>query len=345
MENFTVFAHPDFDDHEQVVFISERMSGLKAIIAIHDTKLGPSLGGCRVWRYDNENEALWDVLRLSYGMSYKAAISNLALGGGKAVILADPKTKKTPEMMQAFGQAVEQLAGRYITAKDVGTSVKDMDIIAGATRHVVGLSSGEGDPSPYTALGVFLAIKATVKRRFNSDLNGVTVSVKGLGNVGYDLCDRLHKVGAKLIVSDIREDIVQKAKDAFEAQSASVDDIIYADADVFAPCAMGADLSHETIPKIKAKIICGGANNQLKEQSDDELLIKNSITYCPDYLVNAGGLISVSRIPLSMNEEQVLAKINEIPSTLNQIFDLAEEQSEATGHVADQIAMQKMGRA
>lgn len=344
MENYTLFSHQDFDAHEQVVFASDAKSGLRAIIAIHDTTLGPSLGGCRVWRYDDEEEALRDVLRLSSGMSYKAAISGLNLGGGKAVILADTHTEKTPVMMRAFGQAVERLAGRYITAKDVGTTVADMDTIATQTGHVVGLSSGEGDPSPYTALGVFTALECAVRQRFESGLDSLTVCVKGLGNVGYDLCRKLHKAGAKLIVSDINEAFTQKAAQEFQASIVSPDEAVMCDADVFAPCALGADLSKATIPHMKAKIVCGGANNQLHEPNDDDLLTQRNILYCPDYLVNAGGLISVSRVPLGMDEDQVLAKIGEIPKTLEHIFLKARAEKQPTGNIADSIAKARMGR-
>ncbi|MEM7619791.1 MAG: Glu/Leu/Phe/Val dehydrogenase dimerization domain-containing protein [Pseudomonadota bacterium] len=344
MENLSIFSHTEFNDHEQIVFASDQDSGLKAIIAIHDTTLGPSLGGCRVWRYDNENEALQDVLRLSAGMSYKAAISNLALGGGKAVILADPVTEKTPAIMQAFGRAIERLAGRYITAKDVGTSIADMDTISTQTNHVVGLSTGEGDPSPYTGLGVFLAMQTAVKRRFETDLKDITVSVKGLGNVGYDLCRKLHDAGARLIVADLNKNITKQAEDQLNAKVVSQDSIMFEDADVYAPCALGADLSNDTIPRLKAKIICGGANNQLATPSDDDLLVAHDITYCPDYLVNAGGLISVSRIPLQMTEDEVLAKIDDIPKTLEHVFAIARSEKKPTGYVANRMVKAMIGR-
>ena len=290
-----IFTHPEFDGHEQVVFSQNGRDGLKSIIAIHNSTLGPALGGCRIWNYQTEADALSDVLRLSRGMSYKAALAGLPLGGGKSVILADSRTEKTPAMMRAMGRAVERLGGRYIIAEDVGAEVADMDEIAKETRHVSGVSGGAGDPSPWTAEGVFLSLKAAVRHRLGRDLGGVRVSVTGLGHVGSNLCQLLAQAGARLLVSDIREEAVARMVEAHGAATVPAGEAHAAEADVFAPCALGAGLNETTIPEITARIVCGAANNQLAVAADDARLAECGILYAPDYLVNAGGLISVAR--------------------------------------------------
>jgi leucine dehydrogenase len=332
------FAHPDFDDHEQVVFASDPATGLRAILAIHDTGLGPALGGCRVWSYATEADAVTDALRLSRGMSYKAALAGLALGGGKAVILTAPDRPKTPAMMRAMGRAVDRLGGRYITAEDVGSTVADMDEVARGTPHVAGHSQAEGDPSPFTARGVFLCLEAAVRHRLGRDLAGIHVAVKGLGNVGFALAGMLHRAGARLTVADIDAARVARAREAFGAAGAPVERIAALPADVFAPCALGGDLSAASIPRLRAAVVCGAANNQLATPDDDRRLARAGVLYCPDYLVNAGGLISVARGPLALSPEAVERRMSALPVTLVDILARAEREGLAPGAVADGIA-------
>ena len=338
-----IFSHPDFDGHEQVVFSQNGRHGLKSIIAIHDTTLGPALGGCRIWKYRSEAEALRDVLRLSRGMSYKAALAGLALGGGKSVILADSRTEKTPGMIRAMGRAVERLGGRYIIAEDVGAEVADMDQIARETRHVSGLSGGVGDPSPWTAEGVFLALKAAVRHRLGRDLEGLRVSVTGLGHVGSNLCRMLAGAGARLLVSDIREEAVAAMVAAHGATAIPVEQAHCVAAEVFAPCALGAGLNRTTIPQIRAGIVCGAANNQLAVAGDDARLAARGILYAPDYLVNAGGLISVSRPSTGLSEAEARARLERIPETLLDVFEAAEREAVAPGAAADRLALVRLG--
>jgi leucine dehydrogenase len=337
-----IFTHPDFDGHEQVVFSQNGRHGLKSIIAIHNTTLGPALGGCRIWDYETEGAALSDVLRLSRGMSYKAALAGLPLGGGKSVILADSRTEKTPGMMHAMGRAVERLGGRYIIAEDVGAEVADMDEIARETRHVSGLSGGAGDPSPWTAEGVFLSLRAAVRHRLGRDLSGVRVSVTGLGHVGSNLCRLLAQAGVRLLVSDIREEAIARMVEAHGAAAVPVGEAHAVEADVFAPCALGAGLNEATIPQIAALIICGAANNQLAVAGDDARLAERGILYAPDYLVNAGGLISVARPSTGLSDAEARAKLERIPETLLHVFELAEREGVAPGAAADRLAQARL---
>jgi leucine dehydrogenase len=338
MPSPAVFDHPDFDDHEQVVFASDPASGLRAIIAIHDTTLGPALGGCRVWSYATEADAIGDALRLSRGMSYKAALAGLALGGGKSVVPVTPDRPKTPAMMRAMGRAVDHLAGRYVTAEDVGSTVADMDEVARETDFVAGHSSAEGDPSPYTARGVFLCLQAAVRHRLERDLDGVHVAGKGLGNVGFALAGMLHAAGARLTVADLDPARVARASAEFGAAAAPVERIAAVAADVFAPCALGGDLNEKTIPALGAGIVCGAANNQLATAEDDRHLTRAGVLYCPDYLVNAGGLISVARGPLGLSDAEVERKLASLPGTLVDVLARAGRGGLAPGSVADGIA-------
>jgi leucine dehydrogenase len=333
-----VFEHPDFDSHQEVVFAHDPASGLRAIIAIHDTTLGPALGGCRIWDYASEAEALADVLRLSRGMSYKAALAGLPLGGGKAVIMTSPGRPKTPAMLRAMGRAVDGLGGRYITAEDVGSSIADMDEVARTTSHVAGRDADGGDPSPFTAKGVFLCLKATVRHRLGRGLEGVHVAVKGLGHVGTALAGFLHEAGARLTVADIDANRVARARAAFGADAVPVEAIAAVEADVFAPCALGGDLSERTIPHLGAGIVCGAANNQLETEADGERLERRGVLYCPDYLVNAGGLISVARRPLRLEATAVEAKLAGLPATLLDVLAAARREGATPGAVADRIA-------
>ena len=310
-----VFDHPDFDAHEDVVFAHDPATGLRAIIAIHDTTLGPALGGCRIRHYASDDAALADVLRLSRGMSYKAALAGLPLGGGKAVILTAPGRPKTPAMMRAMGRAVERLGGRYVTAEDVGSTVADMDEVAKATAHVGGRAGDGGDPSPFTARGVFLCLEAAVRHRLGRDLAGVHVALKGLGHVGFALAG-LPARGRR--AADRRRHRRRpggaSAKRAFGAAVAPVEAIAALGADVFAPCALGGDLCAAAIPRLGAGIVCGAANNQLATAEDGIRLARRGVLYCPDYLVNAGGVISVARKPLGLTPEAVEAKLAGLPS-------------------------------
>jgi leucine dehydrogenase len=336
-----IFTHPDFDGHEQVVFSQNRRDGLRSIIAIHDTTLGPALGGCRVWNYATEGDALTDVLRLSKGMSYKAALAGLPLGGGKSVILAD-RTAKTPAMMRAMGRAVNRLGGRYIIAEDVGVEVADMDEVAKETRFVSGVSGGAGDPSPWTAEGVFLALRAAVGHRLGRDLDGVRVAISGLGHVGANLCRLLAGAGARLLVTDIRAEAVDRVVAAHGATAIPADRAHAAEAEVFAPCALGAVLNAATIPEIRASLVCGAANNQLATVADDARLAERGILYAPDYLVNAGGLISVARPTTGLSDAEARAKLARIPQTLLEVFETAARDGMAPGETADRLARARL---
>ncbi len=337
-----VFEHPEFDDHEQIVFCADAETGLRAIIAIHNPNLGPSLGGCRMWPYAGEDEALTDVLRLSKGMTYKAAISGLPLGGGKAVIIGDARADKTPDLMRAFGRFVGHLGGRYITAEDVGTAVADMDAIREVTRHVAGLSGGAGDPSPSTAHGVFIGIEAAIRHRLGAaGVNGLSVAVQGLGHVGYGLCRYLAEAGAKLIVTDIDEAAVRRAVGEFGATAAAPDDIYAAEADVFAPCALGAVIDDDTIPRLKAPIVAGAANNQLAEERHGRVLMERGILYAPDYVINAGGLLDVARFPIGMDIEAARGKLHRIADTLAEAFARSDQEDIPVNLVADRMAEER----
>jgi len=342
-----VFDHPEMGSHENVVFVQDTASGLKAIIAVHNTALGPALGGCRVWSYETPNDALTDALRLSRGMTYKNSLAGLALGGGKAVIIADPRKTKTVEMMEAFGRHVERLAGTYITAEDVGVSPEDMEAVARHTDHVRGTkATGLGDPSPYTALGVFEGIKASVRHVFGSDdLSGRTVSVQGLGHVGYDVARQLHEAGAKLIVSDIHAPAVQRAIATFGAAAVDPAEAHMADADVFAPCALGAGLNAKTVPQIQAKIVAGAANNQLQTPADGIALKNRGILYAPDYAINAGGVISIALAEPGGNDIHVRQKTIAIGETLSRIFDRASRENAAPEQIADRMAEERLENA
>jgi leucine dehydrogenase len=342
----SVLSHFEFDQHEKVVFVTDKESGLKAIIAVHNTTLGPSLGGCRMWPYASEEEAITDVLRLSKGMTYKSAIAGLPLGGGKCVIVGDPNTQKTPKLLQALGRHINDLNGSYITAEDSGTSVPDMHEIAKTTDYVSGIcehSLAAGDPSPSTALGVFLGIKAAVKFRFKQeDLQGLTVGVQGLGNVGFHLCELLHNDGASLLVTDINTKSIHSAVQAFEATPIACDKIYAAPMDVFAPCAMGGIINAQSLAVLNAKIIAGAANNQLSSLDINPLLLEKGILYAPDYVINAGGIIDIAHQRNNQAQELISMRkqIENIADTLTKIFLLSEKNNTATQIVADQLADQ-----
>ena len=343
----TAFDHPEFQDHENVVFCRDSESGLSAIIAIHDSRLGPALGGCRMWAYANAYEALTDALRLSRGMTFKNALAGLDNGGGKAVIIGDARREKTPEMLRAFGRHVERLGGAYRTAEDVGISATDMEIVAEETKHALGTEkSGLGDPSPYTALGVFCGLKAAVKHRLKTDdLAGIRVSVQGLGNVGFRLCEHLHEAGAKLIVSDVFAPAVEKAIATFGAEVTEPDVAHAAYCDVFAPCALGGGLNERTISDIRAAVIAGAANNQLATDADGDSLCDTGILYAPDYVLNAGGVISIALADDGVSEPEIRRRTEAIGDTLLEIFTRAEAENRSTSDLADRIAEECLRKA
>ncbi len=344
-----IFGQMDRREHEEVVFCHDQTVGLRAIIAIHDTTLGPALGGCRMWPYGSEEEALKDVLRLSRGMTYKAAAAGLNLGGGKAVIIGDPKTMKSEAFFRSFGRFVDGLGGRYITAEDVGTSVSDMEWVRVETNYVTGIDEvigGSGDPSPVTALGVFYGIKACAQHRWDSeDLHGKTVAIQGVGHVGYYLARDLHSAGANLIVTDIDQKKVKRVVEEFEAQAVEIDDIYTVGAEIFAPCALGGIINDTTLEGLQFDIIAGGANNQLdREETHGKLLKERGILYAPDYVINAGGLINVANEIEGYHRERALKQARSIYDVLLDVFRIAEEQDIPTHEASNHLAEQRIKR-
>ncbi len=329
--------------HEQVVFCYEPSCGYKGIIAIHDSTLGPALGGTRFWNYANDEEAVVDALRLSRGMTYKAAVAGLNLGGGKSVIIGDPRTPRREMIFRAHGRFVESLGGRYITAEDVGTSVADMDYVNMETSFVTGLSGTSGDPSPVTAFGVYRGIKAAARAKYGSDeLEGKVVAVQGVGHVGYYLCRHLAAEGARLIVTDIDAERVRRVVQELEAEPVEPDAIYSVECDIYAPSALGATINDQTIPVLKAGIVAGAANNVLAEERHGDELHRRGILYAPDYVINAGGLINVYGELRGWNQEQSMRKAGEIYATLLSLFDLAREDGIPSYEAADRIAEQRI---
>lgn len=345
-----VFGMRDFDDHELVVFGRDAKTGLRSIVAVHSSRLGPAAGGCRMWPYASTAAAVTDVLRLSRGMSYKNALAGLPFGGGKAVIIGDSRTAKTPELFEAYGRFIDSLGGRYITAEDVGTTIADMEQVARCTRYVSGLGrrngGAGGDPGPKTALGVFLGIKAAVRFRMGrSDLEDISVAVQGVGGVGYHLCRLLAAEGARLRAADVRCAAIERVRDELGATAVQPEAVLTEDVDVLAPCALGAILSSDTVPHLRARIVAGAANNQLAEDKDGLALQQAGVTYAPDYVINAGGIISVAREYLGESTEaQVMAEIHGIPVRLTEIFERARREKQPTNAVADAMARDRIGR-
>lgn len=341
-----LFDHPEFDHHQQIVFGCDAPSGLRAIIAIHDTRRGPALGGLRIYPYASEEDALTDVLRLSRGMTYKSALANLPLGGGKAVIIADPRRDKTPEMLQAMGRLVESLGGRYITAEDSGSSEEDMRLIRQQTRHVSGLGQdgASGDPSPFTAQGVFCALKRAVHHRFGrDDLQGLRVAIQGVGHVGAHLARKLHAAGAELLLTDVDRDSLGMLCDELGAQSTAPEAIFTAEVDVFSPCAMGAVLTAEVVKSLKAKVVCGAANNQLATPDVATRLHARGILYTPDYVANAGGVIEVeAQRHERYDRDAVMRHVERIAATVDEIFTRARVEDTNPAEVADQLARERL---
>ena len=333
-------------DHEQVVICNNKEVGLKAIIAIHNTSLGPALGGTRMWNYKTEEEAVIDVLRLSKGMTYKASAAGLHLGGGKAVIIGDPKTQKNEAMFRAFGRFVNSLNGRYITAEDVGTTVKDMEYVFMETPWVTGIPKafgGSGDPSPYTAHGVLMAIKASVKEQFQTDsIKGMRIAVQGLGNVGSHLVEYLVAEEANVIIADIDVDRVKRVADKYKVKAVSPDEIAFQDCDVFAPCALGAVINDQSIQKLKCKVVAGGANNQLAEARHGDMLREMGILYAPDYVANAGGLMNVFVELEGYSPERAFDKTRQVYDNLLQVFAIAKRDNVSTNVAADRVAEERI---
>lgn len=345
------FSHPSFDGHEQVLFCHDTATGLRAIIAVHNRNLGPALGGCRMYPYADDQAALRDVLRLSRGMSYKAAVTGLPLGGGKSVILGDPASDKSPALMRAMGRCIDSLGGRYIAAEDSGISVADVQAMAEETAHVSGVLARtgddgrprDGDPSPFTARGVFAGIRAALAHRHGSpSLDGVTVALQGLGNVGRSLAAMLHADGARLVVSDPSEARLADARERFGAEVVALDAIVGARADLFAPCAMGAVLDDRSIPRLQASIVAGAANNQLEAPRHAAALEARGVLYAPDYVINAGGLIDVYHELHPVDAAAEMARIDAIGATLATIFDRAEAEGATTAEIADRLAEERM---
>ena len=340
----SVFDHAEFDDHESLHYFFDSKTGLEAIIAVHSTAIGPAAGGTRRWVYNNDADALTDVLRLSRGMTYKNAVAGLRFGGGKAVILANEKAPKSPELFRSFGRCVNGLSGRYITAEDVGCSVDDMRYVREETEFVSGLpqsgSDAGGDPSPWTAMGCFEGIEAAVQSRLGADsLKGIRVAVQGVGHVGLHLCKLLHEAGAELFISDVNNDNLKATMAEVPATVVAPSELLFAEVDVLAPCALGNILTSSTIPNLKAKVVAGAANNQLSTPADGLRLAEHDILYAPDYVINAGGIISVAAEYYgNASEDDVRADVGRIRDRLEAIFAEAKETGRPTNELADELA-------
>ncbi|MHA6720229.1 Glu/Leu/Phe/Val family dehydrogenase [Sphingomonas sp. RS6] len=348
----TDWGFPDFDDHEGVHLFSDRESGLNAIIAVHSSKLGPAAGGVRFWHYADHRAAITDALRLSRGMSYKNAMAELPMGGGKGVILADkPGAQVTQAQLEAFGRAVESLGGRYVTAEDVGMSEARMKIVATQTRHVSGLpvaaGNAGGDPGPVTARGVYLGVKAAAKRGLGTDtMAGVRVAIQGVGSVGGGLARLLAADGAKLILADVDADRARALASELGGEAIAADAILTAEADILSPCALGAILTETSIEALKVGIVAGGANNQLATREDGHRLHARGILYAPDYVINAGGIINVGLEYLGAGDRAAVdARVERIPVRLEQVWDESAATSDPASEVADRIAQRLIGRA
>ncbi|MEA0563687.1 Leu/Phe/Val dehydrogenase [Lysinibacillus irui] len=343
-----IFKYMEKYDYEQLVFCQDEASGLKAVIAIHDTTLGPALGGARMWTYASEENAIEDALRLARGMTYKNAAAGLNLGGGKTVIIGDPFKDKNEEMFRALGRFIQGLNGRYITAEDVGTTVSDMDLIHEETNYVTGISpafGSSGNPSPVTAYGVYRGMKAAAKEAFGSDsLEGLKISVQGLGNVAYKLCEYLHNEGAKLVVTDINQAAIDRVVNDFDAMAVAPDEIYAQEVDIFSPCALGAILNDETIPQLKAKVIAGSANNQLRDSRHGDYLHELGIVYAPDYVINAGGVINVADELYGYNRERAMKRVDGIYDSIEKIFAISKRDGIPTYVAANRLAEERIAR-
>ncbi|MFO7814425.1 MAG: Glu/Leu/Phe/Val dehydrogenase [Halanaerobiales bacterium] len=338
-----LFERLELDDYEQVVFNYDEASGLKAIIAIHDTTLGPALGGTRIWDYESEEKAVNDVLRLSKGMTYKSAAAGLNLGGGKAVIIGDPDQIKSEGLWRAYGRFVQSLNGRYITAEDVNTTVDDMRIVAEETGFVTGLPSTSGDPSPVTALGTFHGIRAAADEVYGSpDLAGKIVAVQGVGHVGQSLVRHLKKAGADLVIADIKQENIDTVVEEYGVKVVEPGKIYSVDCDIFAPCALGAVINDDTIPQLKCDIVAGAANNVLEEKRHGDMLEERGIAYAPDYVINAGGVINVYDELIGYNRERALRRAKNIFDNIKKVFKISNRDKIPTYEAADIMAEERI---
>lgn len=334
-----IFEYLEEYDYEQLVFCQDRATGLKAIIGIHDTTLGPALGGTRIWDYDTEEEAIIDALRLARGMTYKNAAAGLNLGGGKTVIMGDPEKIKSEELFRAFGRFIEGLNGRYITAEDMNTKTQDMGYINDETDHVVGLEGKSGDPSPVTSFGVFRGILAAANEVYGSDdLKGKVVAVQGLGAVGYGVCKHLKEAGAELIVTDIRKESIERTVNELGATAVDPDDIYKVDCDIFSPCAMGAIINDFTVEELKCKIVAGSANNQLAEDKHGDILREKGILYVPDFVINSGGVINVYEEIKGYDKDRAMSRASAIYDAVKKVIKISKDEDMPTYKAADKMA-------
>jgi len=350
----TLFDSPDFEGHEGVHAFFDEKTGLKSIIAIHSTARGPAAGGCRMWDYSSADAALTDALRLSRGMSYKNAMADLDFGGGKAVIIGDSRSQKTPELFEAFGRAVDSLGGRYWTAEDVGVSPADLTATRRTTRFVAGLeghAAASGDPSPVTAEGVFRGVRLCVERALNRDLSGVHVAIQGVGHVGAYLAEKLHAAGAVLTIADVNQAALAEVAAKTGARIVPADAIFDVEADVFAPCALGGAISATTLPRLKVKVIAGGANNQLADAMIGQTVFDRGILYAPDYVINGGGIINVAAEIRALEADGafdggwVAGKLDRLAQTLAEVIDQSIAEKRPANLVADEIARARIAAA
>ena len=349
----TLFDSPAFDGHEAVHAFHDAPSGLKCIIAVHSTVRGPSAGGCRMWPYPTAEAALEDALKLSRAMSYKNAVADLELGGGKAVIIGDSRTGKSPALFEAFGRAVEQVCGRYWAAEDVGVSPGDLAHARMHSRYVAGLDghpAASGDPSPVTAEGVFRGIALSVQRAYGSSLDGVTVAIQGVGHVGGFVADKLKAAGARLVLADVNEGALHKVADRTGARIVKPDAIFDVDAQVFAPCALGGAITLETLGRLKGRVVAGGANNQLASGEAGRALFEKSLIYAPDYVINGGGIINVAAEIRALDRSEayepawVQAKLDRLMTTLDEILQRSRDEQRPTHEIAGEIARSRISR-
>ena len=345
----SVFTNPAFDDHEHVAFCSDRDSGLRAIIAVHSSTLGPAVGGCRMYPYASEADALTDVLRLSRGMTYKSALAGLPFGGGKSVIIGDPRRRKTPALFESMGEFIDSLGGRYVAAEDSGTCVADIAAMAGRTAHVSGLQAGAehgGDPSPSTAYGVYLGICTAVHHRLGRDaMRGLRVAVQGLGNVGFLLAGRLAADGAVVFGADVNRENLERAVSIHGINGVDVEDILRLEVDVFAPCAMGGVLDHKAVEELRAGIVAGAANNQLASEAQADQLWERGILYCPDFLINAGGIIDIYHQRMGSDRAAMLDHVQRIEANLQEILFRSDRAGRSPHLVAEALAREYLSSA
>lgn len=350
----TLFDSAAFEAHEGVHAFFDEKSGLKAIVAVHSTALGPAAGGCRMWPYADAEAALDDALRLSRAMSFKNAMADIGLGGGKAVIIGDARTQKTPDLFEAFGRAVDSLGGRYWTAEDVGVSPADLTCARRATRYVAGLEghpAASGDPSPVTAEGVFRGVRLCVRRALGRDLDGVTVAIQGVGHVGAWLADKLAAAGARLIVTDVNEEALRAVAARTGARIVAPDEIFDVEAEVFAPCALGGAVNAETLPRLKARVIAGAANNQLSGPDVGRAVFERGLLYAPDYVINGGGIINVAgeiralEAGTAFDQGWVDARLDRLMETLGEVLDRAIAEGRPPHEVADEMARARIAAA